>query len=120
MLGKEAYLPIAVFAVISVLVGIVPVVLARLISTSQPSLAKQAPYECGFASKGSMRVPFDIRYYVVALLFILFDIETAFLFPWAVVLEDIGWPGFFAMLVFLMMLAVGLVFEWQQGALEWK
>lgn len=114
------YLPIAVFAAIAIMVGIVPIILAKLLSTSEPNTAKKAPFECGFPSEGRDRMPFDIRYYTVAILFILFDIETAFLFPWAVAFEEIGWHGFGVMLFFLLIMAVGFVFEWKKGALEWK
>ena len=114
------YLPIALFVFLALLVGIVPVALARLVSKSSPSKAKSAPFECGFPAEGSMRLPFDIRYYLVALLFILFDLETAFLFPWAVSLETLGWNGFEIMMIFLGVLTVGFVFEWRHGALDWK
>jgi NADH-quinone oxidoreductase subunit A len=114
------YLPIVLFLVLSMLVGIVPVVLARLVSVSKPTAAKQAPFECGFPAEGEMRVPFDIRYYLVALLFILFDLETAFLFPWAVSLDVLRWEGFWLMMLFLGILTVGFVFEWRHGALDWK
>ena len=114
------YLPIALFIGLSALVGIVPVALAKFVSVSKPTKAKQAPFECGFPGEGSIRVPFDIRYYLVALLFILFDLETAFLFPWAVSLDTLGWVGFGYMMIFLAVLTVGFVFEWRHGALDWK
>lgn len=119
MQGSE-YLPIVVFAVITVLIGVVPVALARLLSQSKPSYAKNAPFECGFPGKGDARVPFDIRYYIVAILFILFDIETAFLFPWAVAIDEIGWEGFGAMMFFLLILTVGFIYEWRSGAIDWQ
>ena len=114
------YLPIALFVVLAVFVGVIPVVLAKLVSVSKPSKAKLAPFECGFPAEGSIRIPFDIRYYLVALLFILFDLETAFLFPWAVSLDALSWFGFWVMMVFLGVLTVGFVFEWRHGALDWK
>ncbi len=118
--GIEEYIPIALFAVIASLVGVLPVLLARVIAIHRPTRAKQAPFECGFPAMGSMRVPFDVRYYLVALLFILFDLETAFLFPWAVTLDITGWHGFGVMMLFLFVLTVGFVFEWRHGALDWK
>jgi len=114
------YLPIALFIVLAVFVGVIPVVLAKIVSVSKPSKAKLAPFECGFPADGSIRIPFDIRYYLVALLFILFDLETAFLFPWAVSLDILSWSGFWIMMVFLSVLTVGFVFEWKHGALDWK
>ncbi len=81
---------------------------------------KLSPYECGFEAFEDARMKFDVRYYLVAILFILFDLEIAFLFPWAVVLQDIGFFGFVAMMVFLAMLVVGFIYEWKKGALEWE
>lgn len=120
MAGVMEYLPIAVFAVIVGFVGVIPVVLARIVAVHRPSRAKQAAFECGFPAMGSMRVPFDIRYYLVALLFILFDLETAFLLPWAVSLEATRWHGFMVVMAFLGLLTVGFVYEWRHGALDWK
>jgi NADH-quinone oxidoreductase subunit A len=119
MQGSE-YLPMVVFAGVTVIIGVVPVVLARLMSQSKPSVAKNAPFECGFHGVGDARIPFDVRYYLVAILFILFDIETAFLFPWAVALDDIGWSGFLGMMFFLLILVVGFIYEWKHGAIDWQ
>lgn len=116
----KEYLPIIVFLVLALAVSIIPVVLAKLVAPSHPSRAQQAPFECGFPSEGDMRVPFDIQYYLVAILFILFDLETAFLFPWAVAIKEIGWFGFSCMMVFLGILTIGFLFEWKMGALDWK
>nr|WP_272880532.1 NADH-quinone oxidoreductase subunit A [Candidatus Synchoanobacter obligatus] len=114
------YLPIMLFLFLAMLVGGLPVILARIVAIHRPTKAKIAPFECGFPAQGSMRVPFDVRYYLVALLFILFDLETAFLFPWAVSLSETQWYGFFVMMAFLLILTIGFVFEWRHGALDWK
>ena len=82
--------------------------------------AKLSPYECGFEAFEDARMKFDVRYYLVAILFILFDLEIAFLFPWAIVLQDIGWFGLVSMLIFLGILVVGFIYEWKKGALEWE
>jgi NADH-quinone oxidoreductase subunit A len=91
-----------------------------LAAPSRPDPAKNSPYECGFEAFEDARMRFDVRYYLVAILFILFDLEIAFLFPWAVVLQEIGSFGFYAMLLFLAILVVGFVYEWGKGALEWE
>ncbi|MDC3180850.1 NADH-quinone oxidoreductase subunit A [Gammaproteobacteria bacterium] len=114
------YVHILIFAVLAILVGVVPVLLAWFIADHQPNDAKSKPFECGFSPDSGMRVPFDIRYYLIAILFILFDLETAFLLPWAVCLDDIGYRGFALMMVFLGVLVVGFIYEWQVKALEWK
>jgi NADH-quinone oxidoreductase subunit A len=90
-----------------------------MLSPSHPDDAKRSPYECGFEAFEDSRMKFDVRYYLVAILFIIFDLEIAFLFPWAVVLQDIGMIGFLAMMVFLGILVVGFIYEWKKGALEW-
>ena len=92
----------------------------RLLGPTTPAAAKLSPYECGFEAFENTRMKFDVRYYLVAILFIIFDLEIAFLFPWAIVLDDIGMFGFVAMMIFLLVLVVGFVYEWQKGALEWE
>ncbi|MCX7114759.1 MAG: NADH-quinone oxidoreductase subunit A [Gammaproteobacteria bacterium] len=114
------YLPILVLLVIGLLLGAVMLVAAKLFSTSMPSAAKNAPYECGFDAFEDARLPFDVRFYLVSILFILFDLETAFFFPWAVVLRQIGFFGFAAMMLFLSLLVLGFIYEWKRGALEWE
>ena len=118
------YFPVLLFLAIGGAVGIGAIVtsgvLARVTGTQNPDPEKNSPYECGFEAFEDARMKFDVRYYLVAILFILFDLEIAFLFPWAVVLQDIGWFGFIAMLVFLGILVVGFVYEWKKGALEWE
>ena len=93
---------------------------ARLLAPNRPDRGEASPYECGFEAFEDARMKFDVRYYLVAILFILFDLEIAFLFPWAVVLPDIGLFGFLSMMVFLAILIVGFVYEWKKGALEWE
>ena len=94
--------------------------LGRLLGPNRPDPEKLSPYECGFEAFEDARMKFDVRYYLVAILFILFDLEIAFLFPWAIVLQEIGLAGFLAMVVFLGILVVGFVYEWMKGALEWE
>jgi len=116
----ENYLPILIFLVIGILVGGGAIVAGFLFGEHRPDVAKNAPYECGFNAFGSVRMKFDVRYYLVAILFILFDLEIAFLFPWAVVLGGVGKAGFVAMFIFLAILVVGFIYEWKKGALEWE
>ena len=120
----ENYLPILLFLAIGTAVGVGAIVasggLSRLSGAHQPDSEKLSPYECGFEAFEDARMKFDVRYYLVAILFILFDLEIAFLFPWAVVLPDIGFFGFVAMMIFLLILVVGFVYEWKKGALEWE
>lgn len=116
----ENYFPILLFIIVGLAVGIAPIVLGKVVAPSRPDAEKNSPYECGFEAFEDARMKFDVRYYLVAILFILFDLEIAFLFPWAVVLQEIGLFGFIAMLVFLGILVVGFVYEWMKGALEWE
>jgi NADH-quinone oxidoreductase subunit A len=119
----DNYFPILLFVVVGVAVGLVPIALgsgiSRLLGVHRPDSEKLSPYECGFEAFEDARMKFDVRYYLVAILFILFDLEIAFLFPWAIVLREIGLFGFLAMAVFLAILVVGFVYEWKKGALEW-
>jgi NADH-quinone oxidoreductase subunit A len=120
----ENYFPILLFILVGIAFGAVPVMLggglSRLLGVHRPDAEKLSPYECGFEAFEDARMKFDVRYYLVAILFILFDLEIAFLFPWAVVLQEIGLFGFLAMMVFLSILVVGFVYEWTKGALEWE
>src|SRR3569832_2655096 len=116
----DNYLPILIFLVMGVVFGIVPVLLGRLVAPNRPDSDKLAPYDCGFEAVEDSRMKFDVRYYLVAILFIIFDLEIAFLFPWAVALKVIGLIGIVAMVVFLGILVVGFVNEWKKGALEWE
>jgi len=115
----ENYFPILLFMVVGTLVGVVPMVLGYLVAPHRPNTEKNSPYECGFEAFEDARMKFDVRYYLVAILFILFDLEIAFLFPWAVVLNEIGMFGFVSMMLFLGILVVGFIYEWMKGALEW-
>ena len=114
------YFPILLFILVGIGVGVAPMVLGRLLAPNRPDPEKLSPYECGFEAFEDARMKFDVRYYLVAILFILFDLEIAFLFPWAVVLNEIGLAGFLAMMLFLAILTVGFVYEWMKGALEWE
>ncbi len=116
----DNYLPVLVFILVGILFGVGPLVAGFVIGPRRPYDEKLSPYECGFEPFGDARAPFDVRYYLVAILFILFDLEIAFLFPWAVVLDQIGLAGFVAMMLFLGILVVGFVYEWKKGALEWE
>ena len=120
----ESYFPVLLFLAIGAAVGVGGIVAsgvaARLTGSQNPDSEKNSPYECGFEAFEDARMKFDVRYYLVAILFILFDLEIAFLFPWAIVLQQIGWFGLIAMLVFLGILVVGFVYEWKKGALEWE
>jgi NADH-quinone oxidoreductase subunit A len=116
----ENYFPVLLFILVGIGVGVVPQVLGRLIGPHRPDAQKNSPYECGFEAFEDARMKFDVRYYLVAILFILFDLEVAFLVPWAVAMRDIGMLGFWAMMIFLAILVAGLIFEWKKGALDWE
>lgn len=116
----EQYFPILVFILIGLGLGIAMLGAGALISSSKPYAEKNAPYECGFPEFSSAHIPFDVRFYLVAILFIIFDLETAFFFPWALVLRKIGWYGLGAMAIFLGLLVIGFIYEWKRGALEWE
>ena len=116
----ENYFPVLLFIIVGLAMGVAPMVLGRLLGPHRPDSAKLSPYECGFEAFEDARMKFDVRYYLVAILFILFDLEIAFLFPWAVVLKEIGMFGFISMLIFLAILVVGFIYEWMKGALEWE
>ena len=115
-----AYFAILVFIAVAIFIGVAALTTGRLLSQKAPYSAKNSPYECGFDAFEDTRMPFDVRFYLVAILFILFDLETAFLFPWAVSLRHIGLVGFWSMMIFLVLLVVGFVYEWKKGALEWE
>jgi NADH-quinone oxidoreductase subunit A len=115
----EQYLPILVFLGISAVMGSVLLMLGFALGRGQKDVEKLSPYECGFEAFEDTRTKFDVRYYLVAILFIIFDLEIAFLFPWAVSLDSIGTFGLLAMGVFLAILVVGFIYEWKKGALEW-
>ena len=114
------YLPILVFLGIAVALSLVMVVASYVVARQKPDSEKLSPYECGFEPFDDARSKFDVRFYLVAILFIIFDLEVAFLFPWAVSLGSIGLFGFWSMVVFLAVLTVGFIYEWRKGALEWE
>lgn len=124
MVDLTQYLPILIFLVIAVGLSsafvFLPMGVARLTGTHKPDPAKLTEYECGFPAFEDARSQFDVRFYLVAILFIIFDLEAAFLFPWAVSLENIGWAGWATMMVFLAELTLGLVYAWKKGALDWE
>jgi len=123
-MSLNEYLPVLLFILVGVGVGVAPQVLGWVFSKGlgfyKPDAAKLSPYECGFEAFEDARMKFDVRYYLVAILFILFDLEIAFLFPWAIALKQIGAVGFWAMMIFLAILVVGFVYEWKKGALDWE
>lgn len=114
------YLPVLIFFLIAFAIAAIAVVASLLVAPQRPDSEKLSPYECGFEPFDDSRGRFDVRFYLVALLFIIFDLEVAFLFPWAVSLGDIGLFGFWSMVFFLVILTVGFVYEWRKGALEWE
>ncbi|MBU3695406.1 MAG: NADH-quinone oxidoreductase subunit A [Dechloromonas sp.] len=122
----ENYFPILMFVLVGVAVGVLPVAMGFLLAPSRPDPEKLSPYECGFEAFEDARMKFDVRYYLIAILFILFDLEIAFLFPWATIFKDIVATdsiklfGFIEMLIFVTVLVVGYVYAWAKGALEWE
>ena len=118
MLGE--YLPILLFLFVAIVIAVALLVIGWLLGPKRPEAEKLSPYECGFEAFEDARMRFDVRYYLVAILFIIFDLEIAFLFPWAVVFKDIGITAIAAMAIFLGILVIGFVYEWKKGALEWE
>ena len=118
----QTYLPVILFILVGVAVGVVPQLIGFAFGPNRPDAEKNSPYECGFEAFEDARMKFDVRYYLVAILFILFDLEIAFLFPFAAAMMGLGqWSvGFWAMMMFLAILVVGFVYEWKKGALDWE
>jgi NADH-quinone oxidoreductase subunit A len=120
----ENYFPILICLIVGTVIGTVLIglglALGKIMGHDRPDSEKESPYECGFEAFEDARMKFDVRYYLVAILFIIFDLEIAFLFPWAVALGDIGMAGFWAMMIFLGVLVIGFIYEWRKGALEWE
>jgi NADH-quinone oxidoreductase subunit A len=114
-----SYLPIIIFIAVAAVIGIALMVAPFIIAYRAPDAEKLSAYECGFNAFDDARMKFDVRYYLVSILFIIFDLEVAFLFPWAVSFGKIGWFGFWSMMVFLGVLTIGFIYEWRKGALEW-
>ncbi|THF66908.1 NADH-quinone oxidoreductase subunit A [Pseudothauera nasutitermitis] len=122
----EGYFPVLVFIFVGLAFGVVPILLGRILGPHRPDAAKLSPYECGFEAFEDARMKFDVRYYLIAILFILFDLEIAFLFPWATVFHDFvaageqAWFVFGSVMVFLAVLVIGYIVEWKNGALDWE
>src|SRR5277367_1928935 len=114
------YLPILIFLGVAGAVAMAAIGLSFIVAKQKPDAEKLSAYECGFPAFDDARTKFDVRFYLVAILFIIFDLEIAFLFPWAVALGDIGMAGFWSMMLFLSVLTVGFIYEWKKGALEWE
>ncbi len=119
-MNLDQYLPVLLFIIVGIAVGVLPQLLGYILGPNRPDAEKNSPYECGFEAFEDARMKFDVRYYLVAILFILFDLEIAFLFPWAVALQDVGAVGFWSVVVFLGILVVGFAYEWKKGALDWE
>jgi len=115
----QDYIPILIFLAIALGIGVVPILAGLVLGKRIPDAAKDSPYECGFEAFEDSRMRFDVRFYLVAILFIIFDLEIAFLFPWAVALREIGMPGLLAMAFFQGILIIGFVYEWKKGAMNW-
>ena len=114
------YLPIVIFFVVAAGLGLVLILAAAVLAVRNPDPEKLSAYECGFNAFDDARMKFDVRFYLVSILFIIFDLEIAFLFPWAVAFKDIGTVGFWSMMVFLAVLTIGFAYEWKKGAMEWE
>jgi NADH-quinone oxidoreductase subunit A len=115
----QSYLPIVIFLALAIAIGLALLVSPFIVAYKAPDAEKLSAYECGFNAFDDARMKFDVRFYLVAILFIIFDLEVAFLFPWAVAFHDVGWFGFWSMMVFLAVLTIGFIYEWRKGALEW-
>src|SRR5687767_10131543 len=116
----DNYVPILLFLIVGGAIGLIVPLIGYILGPRRPNLEKNSAYECGFPAFDDARLPFDVRYYLVAILFIIFDLETAFLVPWAVVFRETGWFGMAAMGIFLGLLIIGFIYEWKKGALEWE
>ena len=115
----SSYLPVIIFIGLSAVIGLALMVAPFIVAYKAPDSEKLSAYECGFNAFDDARMKFDVRFYLVSILFIIFDLEVAFLFPWAVAFGDLGWFGFWSMMVFLGVLTIGFIYEWNKGALEW-
>jgi len=113
------YLPLVIFLGVALVIGLALLVAPFIVAYSNPDPEKVSAYECGFNAFDDARMQFDVRFYLVSILFIIFDLEVAFLFPWAVAFKEVGLYGFWAMMIFLGVLTIGFVYEWRKGALEW-
>lgn len=116
----EVYIPVLIFLIFSFIFGIIPVIIGSLLAPKNPNKEKLSQYECGFEPFDDSRMKFNVKFYFVGILFIIFDLEIAFLFPWAVCIDFIDLSGFIAMGIFLLILTIGFIYEWKKGALEWE
>ncbi|MEO9613023.1 MAG: NADH-quinone oxidoreductase subunit A [Nitratireductor sp.] len=114
-----SYLPIVIFIGVALVIGVALLAAPFIVAYQNPDPEKLSAYECGFNAFDDARMKFDVRFYLVSILFIIFDLEVAFLFPWAVSFGEIGWLGFWSMMIFLAVLTIGFIYEWKKGALEW-
>ncbi len=114
------YLPVGLFLLVAIILATVVVIIPKIVAMSRPDSEKLSSYECGFEPFHDARIPFDVRFYLVSILFIIFDLEIAFLFPWAITLGETGLFGFWSMMIFLTVLTVGFIYEWRKGALDWE
>ncbi len=119
-MSLDQYLPVLLFILIGVVTGVAPQIIGYILGPNRPDAAKNSPYECGFEAFGDARMKFDVRFYLIAILFILFDLETALLFPWAVALKELDFGGFLLGLEIVVVLTVGFVYMWIKGALDWE
>lgn len=119
-MNLEQYFPVLLFIVVATLIGGALLAAGRVLGPNRPDPEKLSIYECGFEAFGDSRMKFDIRYYLVAILFIMFDLEIAFLFPWAIANGTVGMVGFWTVAIFLAVLTVGFIYEWRRGALDWE
>ena len=117
---NDQYLPILIFLVIAIILSVVIILIPFILTKMNPNREKLSQYECGFEGEGSVRGEFNVKFYLVAILFIIFDLEIAFLFPWALVLKEIGIFGFVSMMIFLSLLTIGFIYEWKKGDLDWR
>ncbi|WP_269901485.1 NADH-quinone oxidoreductase subunit A [Paenalcaligenes faecalis] len=116
----QNYFPVLLFIIVATLIGLALLAAGRILGPNRPYDEKLSPYECGFEAFGDSRMKIDIRYYLIAILFIMFDLEIAFLFPWAIAQGAVGIVGFWTVMVFLLVLTVGFIYEWKKGALDWE
>ena len=115
----SSYLPVVIFMGLCIVIGLSLLIAPFIVAYKAPDAEKLSAYECGFNAFDDSRMKFDVRFYLVAILFIIFDLEVAFLFPWAVSFGELGWFGFWSMMIFLSVLTIGFIYEWKKGALEW-
>lgn len=119
-MNLQEYFPVLLFIIVATGIGLALLLVGRVLGPNRPDAEKLSPYECGFEAFGDSRMKVDIRYYLIAILFIMFDLEIAFLFPWAMANGTVGLVGFWTVMAFLAVLTVGFIYEWKKGALDWE